>query len=589
MALPTLPPTPQNLGADEEARTEYFNALNKTLAALEARANQGVNLWNVAGQFFNPGRTGSFGEALGNVATTVGRDVEKQQELALPVAQMRASIAGQKYQVENEAKALKLFADAIGTTPQEAAGAINSGTVTPDMINKIPSNLFVAINKLDPKLGGAVKDAFNMDVERRKLVNEDVKNGLSVTDLIAKYGEGVVQYLPKSLQSGSQPSSGAASTSAVSSPNVVVSSLKTDNPPDGKKAATILAPTDLAKQIEEDFGIKLGPLALSRTREQQQDLITRHAAGEKGIYRPSPLVDGKDVYHEGAIDVPTSVPESYLRARGYYRPLKDDPVHAVPIPDWKPAGGAAAPTTASNQPSGKRIDTSNVALDTDLKDLPLGVQAEVKKSRMQSQDKMYEGHRNEIISYTPQMVSATANRLRELHSIADSHPQIFGLMQQKGLLSALKNSAAEGVQAGRLGSISLPVQTFVEKQNLSPAQQKVLRRASQLLAEQFFEDAKAEKSVLGPQISNADAQFMQRPMVTEKDAASTVQYWVKNHLLLNAQRGELFQSLRQHDERVGTRAPLGSYFGSDDYLGIVNKYSNLNKQLRQRYPDFGAK
>lgn len=580
MALPTLPPTPQNLGADENARKEYFDAINKTLAALEARANQGVNLWNVAGQFFNPGRTGNFGEALGNVATAVGRDVEKQQELAIPVAQMRASIAGQKYQVENEAKALQLFSEAIGLTPQQAAGAINSGTVTPDMINKIPSNLFVAINKLDPKLGGAVKDAFNMDVERRKLVNEDVKNGLNVTDLIAKYGEGVVQYLPKSLQPGSQPSSGTSQTSSV------VDSLKTDNPPDGKKTSTLLAPTDLAKSIEEDFGIKLGPLALSRTRAQQEDLIKRHAAGEKGIYRPSPLVDGKDTYHDNAIDVPTSVPESYLRARGYHRPLKDDPVHAVPIPNWKPAGGEA---TTTNQPAGKKVDVSSVAIDSDLKDLPLGVQAEVKKSRAQSSDKMYETHRNEIISHTPQMVAATSERLRELHSIAETNPRIFGLMQQKGLLSALKNSAQEGITAGRLGSISLPVQTFVEKQNLSPTEQKVLRRASQLIAEQFFEDAKANKSVLGPQISNVDAEFMQRPMVSEKDAATTVQYWVKNHLLLNAQRGELFRSLQQHDQRVGTRAPFGSYFGSDDYLGIVNKYSNLNKQLRQRYPDFGSK
>jgi len=162
-------------------------------------------------------------------------------------------------------------------------------------------------------------------------------------------------------------------------------------------------------------------------------------------------------------------------------------------------------------------------------------------------------------------------------------------MQQQGLLSALKNSAQEGIQFGRLGSIALPVQTFEEKMKLSPADQKVLRRASQLMAEQFFENAKADKSVLGPQISNADAQFLQRPMVTEKDAASTVQYWAKNHLLLNAQRGELFKSLQQHDERFGANVPFGSYFGSDPYVNIVKKYSDLNKQLRQRYPDFGAK
>jgi hypothetical protein len=571
MALPTgaIPAAPSNLGADESGKKEYFDALTKTLKALEDRSANSINLWNVAGQFLNPGRTGSFGEALGNVAGSVGRDVEKQLDMALPIAQMRANIAGQKYQVENEAKALNMFASAIGVTPAQAAGAIESGNVTPDMLSKIPSNLFVAINKLDPKLGESINKGFSMDVERRKLVNEDIKNGLSVADMIAKYGQGITAYLPPTLPSSSKPAEPKA----------------TETKPPEEPIKKLLAPKDLALQIENDFGIKLGPLALERTREQQQDLINRAGKGEKGIYKPAPLVDGKDVYHENAIDIPQTVPESYLRARGYYRPDKNDPVHAVPLPGF----GQSEKKTSSAPAVPKPVDVSKVTVGSDISELPLAAQAEVKKTRTNSQDKMYEVHRSEIAAYNPQMTDETANRLRELHDIASKRPNIFGLMQQQGLLSALKNSAQEGIQFGRLGSIALPVQTFEEKMKLSPADQKVLRRASQLMAEQFFENAKADKSVLGPQISNADAQFLQRPMVTEKDAASTVQYWAKNHLLLNAQRGELFKSLQQHDERFGANVPFGSYFGSDPYINIVKKYSDLNKQLRQRYPDFGAK
>jgi hypothetical protein len=569
MALPTgaIPTAPQNLGADQSAQQEYFDALNKTLKALETRSDNGINLWNVAGQFLNPGRTGSFGEALGNVATTVGRDVEKQQELALPIAQMRANIAGQKYQVENETKALNMFASAVGLTPAQAAGALESGNVTPDMLSKIPSNLYVAINKLDPKLGDSIKNGFNMDVERRKLVNDDIKNGLSVADMLAKYGEGIKAYLPANYKPSTEQNKPTETKTVTEEP-----------------VKKLLAPKDLATQIENDFGIKLGPLALTRTREEQQSLVDRAAKGEKGIYKPAPLVDGKDVYHENAIDVPQTVPESYLRARGYYRPDKNDPVHAVPIPGF---GGEEKKAVSTSAP--KPVDISKVTVASDISDLPLAAQAEVKKTRANSQDKMYETHRNEIVSYTPQMTESTANRLRELHDIAGDRPRIFGLMQQQGLLSAIKNSAAEGVTAGRLGSISLPVQTFIEKNNLSKDEQKILRRASQLMAEQFFEDAKAEKSVLGPSISNNDTVLMKAPMVTEKDAASTIQYWTKNHLLLNAQRGELFKSLQQHDQKYGANVPFGSYFGSDPYLNIVKKYSDLNKQLRQRYPDFGAK
>ena len=572
MALPTgaIPAAPQNLGADESGKQEYFDALTKTLKALEDRSNNSINLWNVAGQFLNPGRTGSFGEALGNVAGSIGRDVEKQQEMALPIAQMRANIAGQKYQVENETKALNMFANAIGVTPAQAAGALESGNLTPDMLSKIPSNLYVAINKLDPKLGESIKNGFNMDVERRKLVNDDIKNGLSVADMIAKYGEGIKSYLPANLPSSSKPAEPKAAEPS-----------KTEEP-----VKKLLAPKDLATQIENDFGIKLGPLALERNREQQQSLIDRAAKGEKGIYKPAPVVDGKDVYHEGAIDVPTTVPESYLRARGYYRPDKNDPVHAVPLPGF---GETEKKIASSVSTTAKPVDLKNITVASDISDLPLAAQAEVKKTRANSQDKMYEAHRADIIGYTPQMTEGTANRLRELHDIAGQKPNIFGLMQQKGLLSALKNSAAEGITAGRLGSISLPVQTFIEKNNLSSTDQKILRRASQLMAEQFFEDAKAEKSVLGPSISNNDAVLMKAPMVTEKDAGTTIQYWAKNHLLLNSQRGELFKSLQQHDNQYGANVPFGSYFGSDPYINIVKKYSDLNKQLRQRYPDFGSK
>ena len=572
MALPTgaIPAAPQNLGSDQNAQQEYFQALNKTLQALETRSDNGINLWNVAGQFLNPGRTGSFGEALGNVATTVGRDVEKQQELALPIAQMRANIAGQKYQVENETKALNMFANAIGLTPAQAAGALESGNLTPDLLSRVPSNLYVAINKLDPKLGDSIKNGFNMDVERRKLVNDDIKNGLSVADMLAKYGEGIKAYLPANMPNNSKPAAAPSNET-----------VKTEEP-----IKKLLAPKDLALQIENDFGIKLGPLALERNREQQQDLVNRAAKGEKGIYKPAAVVDGKDVYHEGAIDVPQTVPESYLRARGYYRPDKNDPVHAVPLPGF---GETEKKIASSASTTAKPVDLKNITVASDISDLPLAAQAEVKKTRANSQDKMYENHRADIIGYTPQMTEGTANRLRELHDIAGQKPNIFGLMQQKGLLSALKNSAAEGITAGRLGSISLPVQTFIEKNNLSSTDQKILRRASQLMAEQFFEDAKAEKSVLGPSISNNDAVLMKAPMVTEKDAGTTIQYWAKNHLLLNSQRGELFKSLQQHDNQYGANAPFGSYFGSDPYLNIVKKYSDLNKQLRQRYPDFGSK
>jgi hypothetical protein len=68
------------------------------------------------------------------------------------------------------------------------------------------------------------------------------------------------------------------------------------------------------------------------TREQQQDLYNRWEAGEKGIYMPiNPAkYPNQKMFHTDAVDISTSVPESFLNEFDIYRPLgKKDPVHAV--------------------------------------------------------------------------------------------------------------------------------------------------------------------------------------------------------------------------------------------------------------------
>lgn len=100
-----------------------------------------------------------------------------------------------------------------------------------------------------------------------------------------------------------------------------------------------LQPNELAKKIESEFKVKLGPASLTRTSDQQLDLIKRAAAGEKNIFMPAPIKAGKDIYHENAIDVPTSVSESWMNSHGYFRPFpQKDPVHYVLKPSSDDTG-----------------------------------------------------------------------------------------------------------------------------------------------------------------------------------------------------------------------------------------------------------
>jgi len=211
-ALP--PAAPFMIGGDDRAKSEYFDAIQKTLTALEARTQQGPNLFQVGAAFLDPGRTGNFGEALGRASGVVGQYQDKQRESELPIAQMRAQLAGQKYEVENQGKALQLLASTLGVAPAQVEGVLSSGNVTPDVAAKL-AKIYPMVAQLSPKVGEIVKGTFTMNAElnktqldrdrftaeqKQRLVTnavEDRKLGMLDTELRAKYGDDVVAFMPQ--------------------------------------------------------------------------------------------------------------------------------------------------------------------------------------------------------------------------------------------------------------------------------------------------------------------------------------------------------------------------------------------------------
>jgi len=224
-ALPSS--TPYMIGGDDQAKTEYFDAIQKTLAALEARTQQGPNLFQVGAALLDPGRTGNFGEAVGRAANVVGAQQERQNEAQLPIAQMRAQLAGQKYEVENQGKALQLLSATLGVAPAQVEGVLSSGNVTPDVAAKL-AQIYPMVAQLSPKVGEIVKGTFTMQNEmgklgldrekfnaeqaQRKVSNavEDRKLGMGEAELIAKYGQDVVALMPGSQRLGDIPKPAAA-------------------------------------------------------------------------------------------------------------------------------------------------------------------------------------------------------------------------------------------------------------------------------------------------------------------------------------------------------------------------------------------
>lgn len=95
-----------------------------------------------------------------------------------------------------------------------------------------------------------------------------------------------------------------------------------------------------------------------RSREDQQRLYDRWKAGDKSIFMPLNPADypKQTTFHTDAVDIPTSVPEPFLREFGIHRPLgSKDPVHAVVMPSSQPQAAAPAAPTAAVAPAAPAV------------------------------------------------------------------------------------------------------------------------------------------------------------------------------------------------------------------------------------------
>jgi len=513
-ALPSA--TPFMIGGDDKAKSEYFDAIQKTLAALEARTQQGPNLFQVGAAFLDPGRTGNFGEALGRASGVVAAQQEKQREAELPIAQMRAQLAGQKYEVENQGKALQLLSATLGVAPAQVEGILSSGNVTPDVAAKL-AKIYPMVAQLSPKVGEIVKGTFTMqnemgklNLDREKFVAEqdqrkvtnatkDRELGMNEAELIAKYGQDVVALMPL-----------------------------------GKRLGDVPKPAPVGAALPVMPG---APSAMPGAAP---------AAAVPGAPVPPPVV--------------------------------------MPLVAQQQAGQPPTPavTAQPTMPTPGQAPRAN-----DLGGMPLQSRAEIEKRRVEEADKSFNLKRDEILNYTPQLLESSNTNLKQLNEIATRRPQIFAIMQEKGLLSGLLTAAQEGAQAqagtytARLG---LPVKDFLQRVRLEPEDQQAVRDVSRILGTEFLANVKANKGLLGVNPTDNDARLLQAPMASIDDSSKAVQLWARQQLLLNKQREALYGAYDGYTSRVGPAASPRQFFSPGSVYEKINKdYAEYRMQLFRQF------
>jgi len=533
------------LGGDEAAKQEYFKALQKTLDALEARANQGPNMFQVAGALFNPGRTGNVGEAIGNVANAVGAQQERQQEMAIPMSQMKLQIAGQKYEVENQSKALKIMADTLGMTEPQVAQSLQTGSFPPGSAAKL-AQIYPIVSQLSPKVGEIVKNTFGMQKDLAGMATEDFKANMSQADLIAKYGKGILDLIPGGGRSTPTPAAPAPAPAAPVS-----------------TAPTATMPTAAAPVTTSPIAT-VSPMSAIPVDKMKQALVDNAIAKSSA---PSAALS-------------TVVPPQP-------KPLMLNSSDIAPVPSVQNARTGTVPDINLAQNRMSNVNSLNPTAESDLSRLPLAAQAAVTETRVKEADKPWVAKRDEIINYTPQLLEQSNSNLRNLDMLATKHPDVFALMQKQGVIAGLARVAQEGAQL-QVGDYSvragLPVQQFLETVRLPPEKQQIARDINRILASEFLSNVKANKGLLGVNPTDNDARLLQAPMATIQDSSKAVQLWARSQLLLNKQRGSLFDAYQEHLDKAGPTAPPASFFRRNSLYDKINKdYSDYRTQLSKQF------
>jgi hypothetical protein len=224
---------------------------------------------------------------------------------------------------------------------------------------------------------------------------------------------------------------------------------------------------------------------------------------------------------------------------------------------------------------------------SDLQGMPLQSRAEIEKRRVEEADKSFNAKRDEILNYTPQLLESSNTNLKQLNEIATRRPQIFAIMQEKGLLSGLLTAAQEGAQAqagtytARLG---LPVKDFLQRVRLEPEDQQAVRDVSRILGTEFLANVKANKGLLGVNPTDNDARLLQAPMASIDDSSKAVQLWARQQLLLNKQREALYGAYDGYTNKVGPAASPRQFFSPGSVYEKINKdYAEYRMQLFRQF------
>lgn len=617
-----LPAVPTGMSlADPNIQKQYSESVDKVLAALENRGSS-IPWFKISAALADPGRTGSAAEGFGRAMGVIGQQRELEEQQALPIAQMRAQLVGQKYEMSKEAQALNAFAKVLGTTPQDIQSGISQAQNNPAMMQRL--NAAMPMFYGSPKITELAKTMFVQYKDMANTLLEEFKAGMTQADLIAKYGPEIVPMIRG--MGGIQPSGSAPVTGGQPSTTTAAPQGQFDFSPivNNGQLTSPFGPRADAMHNGIDIGAKLNepikaPVAgevvfAGNGGDKAGNMVT--IRGEDGklhsfMHMNQVGVKVGDVLEPSSVIGQVGATGNARGAHIHYEVKGADGKPLNPLDMFRvtpPAGSASTVRTATEamgpiRVEGDRVIAPDGEVLAEKGTMPLGtwqdriktVSAEYDKRRAETikfeREQIANASKERVESFAPRIkavgaidpdtIMSTQGLYDSLDNLVNSDPDMkkaLGLMFKQGAGAAMYELAKSGVRVNNFGIGVDAYPAFVKQ--LPPEKQEKLRQMDMILSTIFVQKAKDGKSAFGPAISNFDVLLQKEQMASIRDTAKIINSWLSQERALADQKLEIGAAFGDYVAATeGTNKKPYQFFTSQEYKDIAKKYSQLYRDL----------
>lgn len=596
MALPTaLPAIPKGMGMDETSGDEYLGAMQNVLQSLQQRTNP--NWFSVAGQLLDPGKTGNVGEAIGRSASEIGRQQERQYEMAPNIALIKAQLLQKGFEMNMKKKGAQILGSIMGTDAEDAQERLKTGNLPAGLGRLASGKQVAALMYYDKDAGTAVKTG--IDIEQK-----NVENAIKLLDSGVEESKALSGMSPDQRQDFKENTN--AWRSLLGLPGPKSGESKPVQQPGAAPEPRPVTESSKAPVIEDPAiaARKAGVPVLSglRDNEKQQQLYDNWvASGKQGTPVARPGTSKHEVGNALDVDTAKLTDENrqWLRDNGFAQPAwatdkkgkSYDPNH------WE----RVLPTAnqpAVNRPTSQFSDSGLIQRNDETPAQFKERVAKVEEPQIKDAAEIASG----INKVNIDSLMASSNDLNELKQIAN-YPKankIFAPLQLQGgenYAQAVTKVAGQLLDSGvsvTLNNVNaklgLPFEKVYQNINLTPTEKNMATRAMNIIASQVISNIIANKTAAfgGSRVTNYQDQQLSALNANMDQLPKFITGWATRRQVDNAALLELSDSFNDFlkDSRKNNKvADPRAFLESDLYRKeLPNRHTEQMNKALKLYP-----